>query len=115
MLGNIGSVELFVIMVTILLVFGAKRIPEIARALGSGIREFREAGRAIKNEFRLDEDVQSDRTSRAGRQNGPESRAERRSTAHRTERPREGGIVPPMAGDPPVMPESSEDASSVPS
>ena len=114
MLGNIGSVELFVIMVTILLVFGAKRIPEIARALGSGIREFREAGRAIKNEFRLDEDVQSDRTSRAGRRDGPEPRAERRSTVHRTERPREGGI-PPMAGDPPVMPESSEDASSVPS
>jgi sec-independent protein translocase protein TatA len=56
MLGNIGSVELFVIMITILLVFGAKRIPEIARALGSGIREFKEAGRAISKEFQVEQD-----------------------------------------------------------
>jgi len=56
MLGNIGSVELFVIMLTILLLFGAKRIPEVARAVGSGIREFRAASRAISKEFQINAD-----------------------------------------------------------
>lgn len=51
MLGNIGSVELFVIMLAVLLIFGSKRIPEIARGLGSGIREFRAALREISVEL----------------------------------------------------------------
>lgn len=56
MLGNIGGVELLLIMVVILLVFGAKRIPEIARGLGHGIREFKAAAREISREIRLEDD-----------------------------------------------------------
>ncbi|HEY3112878.1 MAG TPA: twin-arginine translocase TatA/TatE family subunit, partial [Gemmatimonadaceae bacterium] len=41
MLGNLGFPELLIIMVVILLLFGAKRIPEIAGSMGKGIKEFK--------------------------------------------------------------------------
>lgn len=41
-----GPMEIIVILLVILLLFGAKRLPEIGRALGDGIREFK---RAIKD------------------------------------------------------------------
>ena len=40
-LGSVGGMELVILLVIILLIFGAKRIPELARGLGSGVREFR--------------------------------------------------------------------------
>ena len=39
--GSFGGMELIIALVIILLLFGAKRIPELARGLGSGVREFR--------------------------------------------------------------------------
>jgi sec-independent protein translocase protein TatA len=50
-MGNIGWTELLLIFLVILLVFGAKRIPEIARGLGKGIREFKDATSDIKKEL----------------------------------------------------------------
>jgi len=41
MFGNLGFPEVLIIMVVILLLFGAKRIPEIAGSMGKGIREFK--------------------------------------------------------------------------
>jgi sec-independent protein translocase protein TatA len=40
-LGSFGGTELIIALVIILLLFGAKRIPELARGLGSGVREFK--------------------------------------------------------------------------
>jgi sec-independent protein translocase protein TatA len=40
-LGSIGMPELIIGLVVILLLFGAKRVPELARGLGSGVREFK--------------------------------------------------------------------------
>jgi sec-independent protein translocase protein TatA len=40
-LGTVGSTELIILLAIILLVFGAKRIPELARGLGGGVREFK--------------------------------------------------------------------------
>ncbi len=41
MFGSIGMPELVIGLVVILLLFGAKRVPELARGLGSGVREFK--------------------------------------------------------------------------
>ena len=41
MLGNIGPMELFIILVIVLVVFGARRVPEIGASIGKGIREFK--------------------------------------------------------------------------
>lgn len=48
---SVGPMELLVIFLVILLLFGAKRIPEIARGLGKGIREFKSATRDIADEI----------------------------------------------------------------
>lgn len=48
----IGQLELIIILVVVFLLFGAKRLPDIARGIGKGIREFRRAleGRAAEDE-----------------------------------------------------------------
>jgi sec-independent protein translocase protein TatA len=41
MLGNLGPMELIIILVIVLVIFGAKRVPEIGASIGKGIREFK--------------------------------------------------------------------------
>ena len=53
MFGNLGVTELIIIMVVILLLFGAKRIPEIAGSMGKGIREFKKNLNDATQEIRL--------------------------------------------------------------
>lgn len=53
-MGNVGVSELLVIFVVTLLLFGAKRIPEIARGLGQGLREFRGALHEVQRELTRD-------------------------------------------------------------
>ncbi|CAN5465417.1 hypothetical protein BH23BAC4_BH23BAC4_09960 [soil metagenome] len=50
-MGSFGPLELLIIFLLVLLIFGAKRIPEIAKGLGRGIREFRDATTDIKKEL----------------------------------------------------------------
>lgn len=54
-MGSLGPMELGLIFLVVLLVFGAKRIPEIARGLGKGIREFKDATTDIKREISAEE------------------------------------------------------------
>ncbi|GHE58977.1 hypothetical protein GCM10011340_11930 [Roseivirga thermotolerans] len=49
-LGMPGGPEIFVILFIVLLLFGAKKIPDLARGLGRGIREFKDATKEIKKE-----------------------------------------------------------------
>jgi TatA/E family protein of Tat protein translocase len=48
---NIGGSELFFILFMVLMLFGSKKIPEIARGLGRGLREMKEAARGVENEI----------------------------------------------------------------
>ncbi|MCU0393586.1 MAG: twin-arginine translocase TatA/TatE family subunit [Thermoflexibacter sp.] len=57
-IGGLGGTEIIFILFIILLLFGAKKIPELARGLGKGIREFKDATKEIKNE--LEESVKDD-------------------------------------------------------
>jgi len=50
MFGNIGTGEIILILLIILIFFGAKKIPELAQGLGKGLREFRKATRDIQDE-----------------------------------------------------------------
>lgn len=49
-MGNLGIPELLIILLLILVFFGAKKIPEMAQGLGKGIREFKKATREIEND-----------------------------------------------------------------
>jgi sec-independent protein translocase protein TatA len=51
MFGSFGGMEILIILLVILLFFGAKRIPELARGIGQGINEFRKASDEIKKEL----------------------------------------------------------------
>lgn len=47
MLGNIGISGLILILVAVLLVFGPSKLPEVGRAFGRGLKEFKDATRDI--------------------------------------------------------------------
>ena len=84
MFGNLGFPELLILMVVVLLLFGAKRIPEIAGSMGKGIKEFRkninEATRDITSETQqtIDTDTQTRLTA---------AELERKRAAEEAERP----------------------------
>ena len=48
---NMGTPEILVIFVVVLLLFGGKKLPELARGLGKGIREFKDASDGVKREI----------------------------------------------------------------
>ncbi|HLQ66465.1 MAG TPA: twin-arginine translocase TatA/TatE family subunit [Candidatus Limnocylindrales bacterium] len=50
---NIGPQELFWLFLIVLLVFGAKRIPEIGRSIGRGIQEFKKGIREVETELQI--------------------------------------------------------------
>jgi len=52
-LGMIGMPQVIIIVIVILLLFGGKKIPELMRGLGSGIKEFKDAS---KEESKEEED-----------------------------------------------------------
>jgi sec-independent protein translocase protein TatA len=51
MIFGLGGQEILIILFVVLLLFGAKKIPELARGLGKGIREFKDASSEIKREI----------------------------------------------------------------
>ncbi len=61
-LPSAGPMELIIVLVVILLLFGAKRIPELARGLGSGVREFK----AGTKEGQLEDKDEKDKTDEEG-------------------------------------------------
>jgi sec-independent protein translocase protein TatA len=50
---NVGPMELAIVLVVALLVLGPKRLPEVGRSLGNGIREFKDS---LQNQGRDDDD-----------------------------------------------------------
>jgi sec-independent protein translocase protein TatA len=60
-MGNLGTTEILLILLVVLIFFGAKKIPELAQGLGKGIREFKKATREVQDDVtsevkKLDED-----------------------------------------------------------
>ena len=73
-IGSFGGTELIIALVIILLLFGAKRIPELARGLGSGVREFRKGSRG---EYEVEEENKEEKGEELTAGEGkPETQAE---------------------------------------
>jgi sec-independent protein translocase protein TatA len=77
--GNMGFMEILLILVVVLLLFGAKRIPEIAQSMGKGIREFKKSvsdvDRAVREperDSRLDREYGTDRLQNSAREAQPQ-------------------------------------------
>jgi len=61
MFGSLGATEIILIIVAIVLLFGAKKIPELAQGIGKGMKEFKKAVKEVeeditevKDEFKSD-------------------------------------------------------------
>lgn len=52
LLGMPGGWEWAIVVLGVILLFGGKKIPELARGLGKGIREFKDATKEVKNEIK---------------------------------------------------------------
>lgn len=50
-MGAIGGMEIFIILVAALIIFGPKKLPEMGRSLGKAIREFKSAGSEFQDEL----------------------------------------------------------------
>ncbi len=60
-IGNLGWPELLVILILVLIIFGPKKLPEVAEAIGKSIRKFKKGSRDIRDEIESgDEDIKED-------------------------------------------------------
>ena len=50
LLWNLGGTEIILIVLVILLLFGGRKIPELMKGLGKGIREFKDASKGVDND-----------------------------------------------------------------
>jgi sec-independent protein translocase protein TatA len=75
-MGSLGGLEIAIIVLVILLLFGAKKIPELARGLGQGINEFRKASNEIKSEIE-----HGQRDSETPRKNKSDAAADQEKTS----------------------------------
>ena len=62
-MGGIGGIEVFIILVIALVIFGPQKLPEMGRSIGKAIREFKNAGTEIQDEITkaadaIDEDTE---------------------------------------------------------
>jgi len=64
MFGNIGATEIILILLVILVLFGAKKIPELAQGLGKGMREFKKSLKDVEEDIKVsDEDKKTSNKS----------------------------------------------------
>lgn len=52
MFGNLGAGEIILILLVVLILFGAKKIPELAKGLGKGMSEFKKGLKEVENEIK---------------------------------------------------------------
>jgi sec-independent protein translocase protein TatA len=57
MFANIGMTEILIIVFVLLLLFGGKKIPELAKGVGKGIRSFKREIKEVKDEIDIREDI----------------------------------------------------------
>lgn len=55
-IGNLGATEIILIVLVILLLFGAKKIPELAQGLGKGMKEFKKSIKDVEDEIKKTDD-----------------------------------------------------------
>jgi sec-independent protein translocase protein TatA len=91
-----GGMELLIILVIILLFFGAKRVPELGRSLGKGVKELRQGAAGEDDENNENEEADRPRT-KDGEEEGMSPNG---AAAARGERPRteEGAGAAPRSG-----------------
>ena len=102
---GIGMPELLVIMVVALIVLGPKRLPDVAKALGKGLAEFRRATAGITDELRNAQNMLEEESRQAARTQRTKAAAEAKAAAPTT--PPES-VAQTAPADPIVPPSTDE-------
>jgi sec-independent protein translocase protein TatA len=56
LLGPLGTGEIIIIALAILLLFGGKKIPELMKGIGKGVRNFKEGVKGIEDDIKIEEE-----------------------------------------------------------
>ena len=54
-LGNLGTGEIIIIALIVLLLFGGKKIPELMKVLGKGVKSFKDGVKGLEDEIKVDD------------------------------------------------------------
>ena len=54
-LGNIGTGEIVIIAIVVLLLFGGKKIPELMKGIGKGVKNFKDGVKGLEDDIKLDD------------------------------------------------------------
>ena len=61
-IGNLGTGEIVIIALVVLLLFGGKKIPELMRGLGKGVKSFKDGMHDLENEINKEPETKSEET-----------------------------------------------------
>jgi sec-independent protein translocase protein TatB len=115
---GIGLPELIVIMVIALIVIGPNKLPDLAKALGRGLAEFRKASQELKDSLNLNEDIRAIKKETSETINDFKASIDKAATDMvndvADETPQEAAVNPETSGETPsataVTPEISDEA-----
>lgn len=62
-IGSLGAPEIIIIALVVLLLFGGKKIPELMRGIGKGVRSFKEGINGIEKDIKANTDVEANAKS----------------------------------------------------
>ena len=54
-LGNLGTGEIVIIAIVVLLLFGGKKIPELMKGIGKGVKNFKDGVKGLEDDVKLDD------------------------------------------------------------
>lgn len=93
-MGGIGGPELLLVLLVVLVVFGPRRIPEIARGIGRGMREFQRLATEFQRELNIADALEEQKREKRDEKSHPAD------GANPAFRPRLEEHAPPLAPDP---------------
>ena len=54
-LGNLGTGEIIIIAIIVLLLFGGKKIPELMKGIGKGVKNFKDGAKGLEDDIKIDD------------------------------------------------------------
>jgi len=63
-LGNLGTGEIIIIAIIVLLLFGGKKIPELMKGIGKGVKSFKDGVKGLEDDVKLDDKNDNDTTTK---------------------------------------------------
>ena len=54
-LGNLGTGEIIIIAIIVLLLFGGKKIPELMKGIGKGVKNFKDGVKGLEDDIKIDD------------------------------------------------------------